>query len=143
MRRIGPLAAAVVGAVALVATPALAAPTALKAVMTAEEEVPAPGPAGAKGTADFQADPEAGTLCYKIAMEGSDPATMGHIHEGPAGSAGPVKVDLKLKENGLEGCVPADGQILQAVIADPGNFYANIHTTQYPAGAIRGQLTAG
>ena len=143
MRRIGPLAAAVLGAVALAAVPAQAAPTALKAAMTAEEEVPAPGPAGAKGTGDFQADPDAGTLCYKIAMEGAGEPTMGHIHEGPAGTAGPVKIDLKMKENGLEGCAPADGMILKAVIADPGNFYANIHTATYPAGAIRGQLTAG
>lgn len=143
MRRVGTLVAAVVGAVALAAVPAQAAPTTLNSTMTAEEEVPTPGPAGAKGTGTFQADPDAGKLCFKLTIEGVKTPTAAHIHQGAKGTPGPVKVDLMIAEKGLENCVPSDAATLKAIVADPAGFYANVHDADHPAGAVRGQLTAG
>jgi len=38
------------------------------------------------------------------------------------------------------GCVGAARPLLAAILRDPAAYYVNVHTTQYPAGAIRGQL---
>lgn len=137
------LALAMSGALTLAGGPALAAPTQLTATMTAEEETPTPGPAGAKGTGVFQADSEAGQLCYELTYEGPGEPNAAHIHKGEKGTSGPVAVDLAIETGGMKSCVPADGATLQDIIANPAGYYANIHTPQYKAGAVRGQLTAG
>lgn len=38
------------------------------------------------------------------------------------------------------GCVRAARPLLVAILRDLAAYYVNVHTTQYPAGAIRGQL---
>jgi CHRD domain len=37
-------------------------------------------------------------------------------------------------------CVNVDAATLKAILADPASFYVNIHTVQFPAGAIAGTL---
>jgi hypothetical protein len=39
-------------------------------------------------------------------------------------------------------CADAGDADLDAILADPAGFYVNIHTDDFPAGAIRGQLAA-
>jgi hypothetical protein len=39
----------------------------------------------------------------------------------------------------LRGCVTANG-LAGAILADPSAYYVNIHSTVYPAGAVRTQL---
>lgn len=140
MRRLGFLSLIVLTIVALVAGPVAAAPVNLSAALTAEEEVQ-PGPAGAKGTAALQADPDTGQVCYKLTYEGPGTPGAAHIHKGAKGVAGGVVIDLKIAENGLEACVPADPAAVKAVVADPAGHYVNIHTAEYSAGAVRGQLS--
>lgn len=140
MRRVGFLIVTLVAVGALVAAPALAEKTALRAVMAAEEEVPSPGPAGGKGTADVETDDEAGQLCYKLKYSGIGEPTGAHIHEGAKGTAGPVAVDLDIEKNGKAGCVPVDKAELVEIAEHPDEHYVNVHTADYPKGAIRGQL---
>jgi len=33
-----------------------------------------------------------------------------------------------------------DPEVLKRILTNPAGFYVNVHTTVYPAGAIRGQL---
>ena len=140
MRRAGFVLVPVLAVMALAAAPAGAQKTALRAAMTAEEEVPSPGPAGARGTALVEIDEAAGQLCYQLAYEGIGEPTAAHIHEGEAGVAGPVVVDLDIAKNGPEACVPVDPTELGHITGDPGGHYVNGHTADYPKGAIRGQL---
>ena len=43
----------------------------------------------------------------------------------------------------LEGCVPVTAAEHKAIAADPDMFYVNIHTAEFPDGAIRGQIMDG
>ncbi len=76
---------------------------------------------------------------------------LSHIHEGPAGVNGPVRVDSLISPgspvavvNGSanfsrSGLVTTAAQI-QAIIANPAGFYFNIHSNLNPGGVVRGQL---
>jgi hypothetical protein len=111
------------------------------AALAGSEEVPDPGPAGAKGAAAIVLDDVANTVCYQLSYEGISKPTAAHIHTGAKGVAGPVAVDFNLAKNGDKGCVPADPTVLAAIRDDPGGHYVNIHTAEFPKGAMRGQLT--
>ena len=109
--------------------------------MTGEEETPVPGPAGAKGAITLNIDTAGGQLCYSgLSYDGPGKADQGHIHKGGKGFAGPVVVNLGLLEEGKDACVKADAKSLQAVVDDPAGHYVNLHTAEYPGGAVRGQV---
>jgi len=81
--------------------------------------------------------------------------TATHIHDQVAGQNGPVTIDSKLSGSPL---LVADGvgnifrivyvnggqalTSLNDLIASPEKHYLNLHTSQFPAGAVRGQLGA-
>jgi len=96
------------------------------------------------GTATITIDPDTGEVCYDLTVEGIQPVTASHIHIGAAGESGDVVVPLDV--DGFEGsssdCVDASDADLDAIIANPAGYYVNIHTEDFPAGAIRGQLVA-
>ncbi len=39
-----------------------------------------------------------------------------------------------------ENCVIASAELAAAIVANPSDYYVNVHTPAYPGGAIRGQL---
>ena len=96
------------------------------------------------GTAAITIDPETGEVCYDLTVDGIQPVTASHIHIGAEGESGDVVVPLDV--DGFEGsssdCVDASDADLDAIIANPAGYYVNIHTEDFPAGAIRGQLVA-
>ena len=69
-----------------------------------------------------------------------------HIHSGVRGQAGDVVVTLKQPAKGTNGvsaaCVTSTRAIVSAIKATPAKFYVNVHTADFPGGAIRGQLAA-
>jgi hypothetical protein len=114
----------------------------LRATMSAEEEVPKPGPPGGKGTGTFIIDADEGEVCYDISYSGIERPTAGRIHQGARGANGPVAVDLDLATKGNKGCVTgADEQVLVAMAENPDGYYVNLSTPDYPDGAVRGQLS--
>lgn len=153
MRRSAPLAllaAATLAAVSL-ATPASAGGQPLEATLLGSEETPSPtDPAGngdpdGAGTADITVNRGTGQLCYEISVTGLDRIVLGHIHEAPAGTAGPVRVDFSLTQEDFTGgtatgCVTVDRALAKEIAKDSDGYYVNIHTTAFPAGALRGQL---
>lgn len=69
------------------------------------------------------------------------PATMAHLHIGPAGINGPVRVNLSATA-ATSGTITGNG-VVTAGFADSlirGFVYANIHNTMFPGGEIRAQM---
>jgi hypothetical protein len=126
------------------------APTTFVAVLSAENEVPgcpAGEESGARGVAIVQVHEETGEIRYRVVatkLPGTIAGSPGaHIHVGAAGDMGPVVQPLEL--TGRETGVVATGTAInpalaEAILADPANYYVNVHTTVCPAGAVRGQL---
>ena len=122
------------------------------------------------GTGRFSATLEGGKLTYTLTYSGlSTPAFMAHIHfaqrgvnggvfiwlcgsasaPGPAGTPtcppGGGTVTRTITAAAIQAVpdqgVPADGTFAGVVrILESGNAYANVHTTRFPGGEIRGQI---
>jgi hypothetical protein len=124
--------------------------TTFVAVLSAESEVPgcpAGEESGAGGRAIVRIDEDAGEISYRVVarrLPGTIAGSPGaHIHVGAEGEMGPVVQALELtgRERGLVATGTATNPALaEAILADPANYYVNVHTTVCPAGAIRGQL---
>jgi hypothetical protein len=123
----------------------LAAETTLTATLAGVTEGENPGDPDGSGTASVTLDPATGQACWVLSATGIGPVTQSHIHVGGEGESGGVVVNLDLDgfEGTSEGCVEGeDAAAIQAVIDDPAGHYVNLHTEEFPAGAIRGQLAA-
>jgi len=92
-----------------------------------------------------------GTIEFKSQINNKNGETFvaGHIHQAPAGVAGPVVVPLfvspapptsarHIKQSGV--ATPNPGTTGADLCANPNAYYVNYHTTAFPGGAIRGQL---
>jgi hypothetical protein len=140
------VAAAIVVAVAIGgAVPASAdgGVTPLGTVLKGENEVPTPGDADGIGVAGLLVSPSHERICYVLAVKRLDAVIAAHIHEGVAGTAPPMNivVELNAPTRGLSIACEVVAEALATDIAEnPENYYVNVHTVAFPAGAIRGQL---
>jgi hypothetical protein len=134
-------------ALGLVASLALAsvvqaAPTTLTATLAGVTEGENPGDPDGSGTASVTLDPATGEACWELSATGIGAVMQSHIHVGGEGESGDVVVPLDTDgfDGTSEGCVMGqDAAALQAVIDDPAGHYVNLHTSEFPAGAIRGR----
>lgn len=84
---------------------------------------------------------EGGDVCFDLQyMNITAPAAAAHVHAGADGVMGGVVIDLDIATNGMMGCVMSTDAQIAAIEAMPSDFYVNVHTSDFPAGAIRGQL---
>ncbi|MEO0539351.1 MAG: CHRD domain-containing protein [Cyanobacteria bacterium P01_A01_bin.105] len=105
----------------------------------------------------FGVDGDPTTLCYVMEVSGIQMVPVGdgmaaHIHEGAMDENGPVVAALAGPEDGNAGDCLTEGEpnkfpteeagIVQRILNNPADFYINVHNPQYPAGAIRGQLSS-
>jgi hypothetical protein len=113
--------------------------------------VPAPGAkvGDRDGRAEWLVGIRGTKLYYATIWNKLDPVTNGHIHRGKKGKNGPVVVDLFGDANGLPagvtglaGDAPVKRDIAKGILKNPKNWYANLHTTKFTGGAVRGQLHA-
>ena len=157
-RRAVVLAVALVSGLALLAAPAAAAGastsrtsgkvTRLAATLSGANEVPGPGDPDGRGKAVVRLSGT--TACYLLEWSGIGAPTAAHIHQGGAGVAGPVVVlffqpgtnaaSLPGTLSSVAGCVDVDPALAGRIAASPRDWYVNIHTADFAAGAIRGQL---
>lgn len=136
---------AVLSLTSVAATPAAKpAPITFTADLTGAAEAPGPGDPDGSGHATIRINYGHGTLCWNIRVSDITlPAAAAHIHSAPAGVPGPVVVHLSApsSKGASSGCSSVDQDLLKAIIEYPENYYVNVHNSDYPAGAVRGQLT--
>ena len=128
-----------------VAAPSFATMELSAQLMGGAEEVPNPGDPDGMGTSTVTLDTDSGQASFTINVSNITlPAAAAHIHEGARGVAGGVVVPLTAPDaNGTAtGSAAVDAALMQRMMDNPAGFYVNVHTTDFPAGAVRGQLAA-
>jgi CHRD domain len=109
-------------------------------------EVPGPGDPAATGR--FEAELHDGVLCVDMDVSGLGAAVTGaHLHDGTAGDAGPVIVDVGDPTSTagdlvqwVDACTEVPDDVIQRIAEAPERVYVNVHTGAHPDGAVRGQL---
>ena len=111
----------------------------LTADLSSANEVPACAD-DATGSIIVTINPGRKLVCFDGNVTGANGDIFAaHIHDAPAGVAGPVVVPLNAA---LSGCTEvADRSLLTDIIANPEEYYVNVHSTNCPPGVARGQLT--
>jgi hypothetical protein len=110
----------------------------------------AAGDPDGSGLAILRVNPGTAEVCYTITVEDigepTEPAGglgAAHIHDAATGG---IFVDLETDWTATAtgfmttGCTEADRESLVALLRDPSAYYVNIHTVEFPGGAIRGDL---
>lgn len=110
-------------------------------LLGANEVGPAGGDPDGAGTAVVTINLGQGELCYAVEFTGVAPVA-GHIHDGDTGVNGPVVIPLAVagETSTASGCADVSRDLLRDILIDPSGYYVNLHTAEFPAGAIRGQL---
>ncbi len=113
----------------------------LAADLTGAAEIGGGDPDGT-GSALINFSPASNEICFDIRVSNLATPTAAHIHHAAAGINGPVVVPLSAPVNGVAtGCVTADPALIKDIMQHPEDYYVNVHTVEYPGGAIRGQLS--
>ncbi|HEX2793256.1 MAG TPA: CHRD domain-containing protein [Croceicoccus sp.] len=109
--------------------------------LTGAAEVGGGDPDGS-GKAEVSISDAFDQVCYEIKdVTGIGPVTAAHIHYGKAGTNGPPVFTLtKSNEGRWQGCKDGKEWTENRLQGNPQDFYVNLHTAEYPNGAIRGQL---
>lgn len=116
---------------------AQAKPVKLGATLSGANE-PGGGDTDGAGTFEVEIDADAGDFCYTVTSSKIAAPTAGHIHTGVAGANGAPVVTIDPKGN--DDCLAVEPDVLKPIVANPAGFYVNLHTADFPNGAIRGQL---
>lgn len=102
------------------------------------------GDADGVGEARLTINAGQGEVCWETTVSGvALPASASHIHHAPVLTQGPIVVFLSPPDAAGEakGCATGlDRELLQHILTSPEEFYVNVHTSEFPAGAVRGQL---
>ena len=108
----------------------------------------------ARGTAVITVNSQANTIDFNVSLNSfptTSALTAAHIHPGPAGVNGGVLIGTGLTAANapslasgsatfsFTGVTGTADQIAQ-ILANPQNFYFNVHTTTNGGGVMRGQL---
>ncbi|HEX7337061.1 MAG TPA: CHRD domain-containing protein [Gemmatimonadales bacterium] len=135
------------------ATPTLTtgeAPVVFNTQLRAENEPNAASSSESKGHAQVVVQPD-GTVEFMLFLnnKGNETFTRAHIHKAPEGSNGPIHWDLHEAPDApfaddhatLRGVArPRAAANVADLVANPSQYYVNVHSVSVPGGVVRGQL---
>ena len=101
-----------------------------------------------RGTALITVNLGKSEVCWETTVSDITlPATASHIHKAGVGIRGPIVIPLSPpvatgNGNGFASACRGgvDSELLRDILENPQDYYVNVHTSDYPAGAIRGQM---
>lgn len=100
------------------------------------------GDADGRGSAAMIFDD--GQLCFGLNVKDIGVPTGAHIHRGLPNENGPVVLALIAPSAGDPGtssaCIPIGADLAADILAHQNHYYVNVHTAEFPGGAVRGQL---
>ncbi|MDT0331157.1 CHRD domain-containing protein [Nocardiopsis lambiniae] len=107
------------------------------------EEKPNVGDPDGRASGFFR--PEGDTVAFSTAWTRLAPPAVGHLHQGAAGENGAIAVELftgtlPATVFAVSGTAHVDPAVAERINADPHGYYLNLHTGEFPDGAVRGQL---
>lgn len=112
--------------------------------MDGASEVPGPGDPDGTGDATLQLGTVSNEVCVdELTLNDIGEPTAMHIHVGAAGVAGDPVVTLTPALTSVPYCATVSAELMAELITRPECYYLNVHTPEFPAGAIRGQLVEG
>lgn len=118
--------------------------TVLSTTLTGSE-IPGGGDVDGSGRADLVIGP-GNRVCFRLVVRNIGPIVAVHVHEGPRGQIGvhhaadldgPV-VTLADGTQVMRGCSTSPNAA--AIVANPSNYYVNVHNRPFLGGGVRGQL---
>ena len=115
--------------------------------LTGEAEVnaagePNQGDLDGTGSASLTVNVGQSRICYDIDVSGIATPMRGHIHRAVAGANGAIVVPFFESDAvDLNDCVTVDRELAKDIMQHPEQFYVNVHNADFPAGALRGQLS--
>ena len=117
----------------------------LFARLTGAGERQAGNPADPNGKGSFAAVIDGRRLCMSFSVTDLGQIVAAHIHAGRRGQNNPPLIDSGVTPRSGSAatfgkCVRITRAQARALKRRPRSFYFNVHTTQFPLGAIRGQL---
>jgi hypothetical protein len=137
-------AVVVLAAMLIVAAPAGAAVKRLEANLSGSQETAPGGDPNGTGTAKLRLNRAERRVCYTIRVRNIDGVVAAHIHRGARRVAGGIEVELiggPRSGNRFTGCTGGVARrLIREMLRRPRRFYVNVHTGDYPGGAVRGQL---
>jgi hypothetical protein len=138
------LVLAALAAALLVAAPASAKVKKLEAGLSGANEMPTADPDGS-GTAKLSLNVAKKKVCFTIKVRNIGGVVAAHIHKGGknVASGNIVLPFFNGPKPGTKfhGCVKnVKKKLIRAILKHPRGYYVNVHTGDFPAGAIRGQL---
>ena len=88
---------------------------------------------------------------FTVNNKSDETFTRAHIHKAAAGSNGPIHWDFLEAGNPVPNVTGQPAQlrgvararaaaVLADLLANPSNYYVNVHSTAFPGGAVRGQI---
>ena len=94
------------------------------------------------GSATFTLNQGHGQICYDVTWSALDEVSGLHIHTVTNNAiVVPLDADTVLTDGSAKGCVKGIAKnLIKAIRQNPEQYYVNVHTNTYTAGAIRGTL---
>ncbi|HYE27834.1 MAG TPA: CHRD domain-containing protein [Allosphingosinicella sp.] len=112
-----------------------------RADLTGGNVFPGPGDPDGSGKAAIAINDSTNSVCTDLEVRDIGAVAGAHIHRGGPGTSGPPVITLDAPDdNDSDDCDTVDDALVDEIRNNPGGFYVNVHTAEYPNGAIRGQI---
>jgi hypothetical protein len=105
------------------------------------DNVPGGGDRDGWGRLRFEINQSTHRLCADLEVRSIAEVTSAQIYRGREGQVGdPVARLERPRDDDSYDCKQIGVELAQEIMANPASFYVAVNTTEYPNGAIRGQI---